>query len=98
MDSSILFSLMSPPDLTECRRILCIQPHPDDNEVGMGGTISAFSATGGENHYLTVTNGDCVSTIVKTSHVTIRAMRYRSLATVERTLRSTACARITAGG
>ena len=58
MDPSILSALMSPPDLTGCRKILCVQPHPDDNEVGLGGTISSFAEKGCEIHYLTVTNGD----------------------------------------
>jgi len=38
--------------------VLCIQPHPDDNEIGMGGIIAKLAQTGCEIHYLTVTNGD----------------------------------------
>lgn len=48
----------TPPDIMGAKRALCIQPHPDDNEVGMGGTIAALAARGCEVHYLTVTNGD----------------------------------------
>jgi len=51
-------TLLSPPDIMASKRILCIQPHPDDNEVGMGGTIAALAKRGCEIHYLTVTNGD----------------------------------------
>jgi LmbE family N-acetylglucosaminyl deacetylase len=51
-------ALLKPPDITACKRVLCIQPHPDDNEIGMGGTIAALAQSGCEIHYLTVTNGD----------------------------------------
>ncbi len=51
-------ALLAPPDIMKCRRVLCIQPHPDDNEIGMGVIIAKLSQAGGEIHYLTVTNGD----------------------------------------
>ena len=50
--------LLSPPDILKCTRVLCIQPHPDDNEIGMGGIIAKLAKNGCEIHYLTVTNGD----------------------------------------
>lgn len=55
MDVSAFFQ---PPEILTARRALCIQPHPDDNEIGMGGTVAALAARGCEVHYLTVTNGD----------------------------------------
>lgn len=60
MNTSIneINDLLAPPDISGCRRILCIQPHPDDNEIGMGGIIADYAAKGCEIHYLTVTNGD----------------------------------------
>lgn len=51
-------ALLAPPDIMGCKRVLCIQPHPDDNEIGMGGIIAKLAAAGCEVHYLTVTNGD----------------------------------------
>ena len=51
-------ALLSPPDIMDCKRVLCIQPHPDDNEIGMGGIIAKLAQNGCEVHYLTVTNGD----------------------------------------
>ena len=51
-------ALLSPPDIMNCTRVLCIQPHPDDNEIGMGGIIAKLAQRGCEIHYLTVTNGD----------------------------------------
>lgn len=51
-------ALLSPPDIMKCRKVLCIQPHPDDNEIGMGGIIAKLAQAGCQIHYLTVTNGD----------------------------------------
>lgn len=50
------------PDLEKCKRILCIQPHPDDNETGAGGTIAKLAADGCHVVYLTVTDGRIGST------------------------------------
>ena len=51
-------ALLSPPNILDCKRALCVQPHPDDNEIGMGGIIPVLAQRGCEIHYLTVTNGD----------------------------------------
>jgi LmbE family N-acetylglucosaminyl deacetylase len=45
------------PDLEKCRSLLCIQPHPDDNEVGAGATIAKLARSGCKITYLTVTDG-----------------------------------------
>jgi LmbE family N-acetylglucosaminyl deacetylase len=45
------------PDLEGCKSLLCIQPHPDDNEVGAGATIAKLAAKGCVITYLTVTDG-----------------------------------------
>jgi len=58
MDQLDIRALLAPPDIMQCRKVLCIQPHPDDNEIGMGGIIAKLAAAGCEVHYLTVTNGD----------------------------------------
>ena len=39
-------ALLAPPDILKSKCALCIQPHPDDNEIGMGGTIAALAARG----------------------------------------------------
>lgn len=44
------------PDLMKARRILCVQPHYDDNDLAAGGTLAALSAAGVELYYLTVTD------------------------------------------
>ncbi len=51
-------ALLAPPKIMDAKRVLCIQPHPDDNEIGMGGIIAALADSGCEVHYLTVTTGD----------------------------------------
>ncbi len=51
-------TLLAPPDIMRAKRVLCVQPHPDDNEIGMGGIVAALVAAGCEISYLTVTNGD----------------------------------------
>ena len=52
-----LKEMLPMPDLENCKSILCIQPHPDDNEVGAGGTIAKLIQRGCRVTYLTVTDG-----------------------------------------
>lgn len=49
-----LSSLFSPPDVLGMRRVLVIQPHADDGEVGAGGTLARLVDSGAEVRYLTV--------------------------------------------
>lgn len=57
MDMQMLTALMAPPSLEGITKLLCIQPHPDDNEIGMGGMIAELTARGCKVDYLTVTDG-----------------------------------------
>ena len=50
-------ALLQPPRLEGAQRVLCVQPHPDDNEIGMGGTIAWLVERGAHVDYLTVTDG-----------------------------------------
>ena len=43
-------------ELLQARRILCVQPHYDDNDIGAGGTLAALHMRGAELIYLTVTD------------------------------------------
>jgi LmbE family N-acetylglucosaminyl deacetylase len=52
-----LKQMLPMPKLEECKSLLCIQPHPDDNEVGAGGTIAKLVRQGCHITYLTVTDG-----------------------------------------
>ena len=44
------------PDLKQARRVLCVQPHYDDNDIGAGGTIASLAAAGADVWYLTATD------------------------------------------
>lgn len=53
----ILNAMLKPPKIKNIRIAICIQPHPDDNEVGMGGVIAKLVSEGCIVHYITVTDG-----------------------------------------
>jgi LmbE family N-acetylglucosaminyl deacetylase len=44
------------PELWAAHRILCVQPHYDDNDIGAGGTLARLHDQGTEIIYLTVTD------------------------------------------
>lgn len=48
--------LCSPPDISKAKRVLFVQPHPDDNEIGAGGTMAWLRSLGVEVYELTVTD------------------------------------------
>lgn len=81
MEMEQIAALLSPPDILAGKRALCVQPHPDDNEVGMGGIIPKLVQNGCEVHYLTVTDGGlgtytdtlCGSQLVNTRAAEVRA-------------------------
>lgn len=45
------------PEILNYKTILCVQPHPDDNEIGMGGTLLRFKELGATIAYCTVSQG-----------------------------------------
>ncbi|WP_249028898.1 PIG-L deacetylase family protein [Tannockella kyphosi] len=57
MNQEQIQALFLPPDITKGKKALCIQPHPDDNEVGMGGIIKKLTLDGCQVDYLTMTDG-----------------------------------------
>ena len=44
-------------ELQNISRVLCVQPHYDDNDLGAGGSIAVLHDSGIEVHYLTVAEG-----------------------------------------
>ncbi|MBQ7296361.1 MAG: PIG-L family deacetylase [Clostridia bacterium] len=48
--------LCAPPDLSKCKKVLFVQPHPDDNEIAAGGTMAWLRSIGVEVYELTVTD------------------------------------------
>lgn len=49
-------AICAPPDITKAKRVLFVQPHPDDNQIGAGGTIAYLVSLGVEVYELTVTD------------------------------------------
>ena len=49
-------SIIPTPDIFQAKKILCVQPHYDDNDIGAGGTLAKLHEAGAEIIYLTVTD------------------------------------------
>lgn len=43
-------------EILRAERVLCVQPHYDDNDIAAGGTFALLADAGVEVHYLTVTD------------------------------------------
>jgi N,N'-diacetylchitobiose non-reducing end deacetylase len=56
MTPSAFDTILPVPDIYSAKRILCIQPHYDDNDIGAGATLAALQEKGAELIYLTVTD------------------------------------------
>ncbi len=51
-------SIAYPDDLPKDKRILCFSPHPDDDVISMGGTLTRLAVIGNEVHVAYMTNGN----------------------------------------
>jgi len=49
-------SILTMPNPFEAKRILCVQPHYDDNDIAAGGILAQLARNGAELLYLTVTD------------------------------------------
>lgn len=49
-------TILPTPDIFSARRILCVQPHYDDNDIAAAGILRQLQQNGAEIFYLTVTN------------------------------------------
>ncbi|MEP7135465.1 MAG: PIG-L deacetylase family protein [Chloroflexota bacterium] len=49
-------SILPIPDIFTAKRILCVQPHYDDNDMAVAGTLAQLASHGAELIYLTVTD------------------------------------------
>lgn len=49
-------TILPMPDIFSAKRILCIQPHYDDNDIAAAGILTQLAKNGAEVFYLTVTN------------------------------------------
>ena len=72
------------PELMACASILCVQPHPDDNEVGAGATIAKLAEAGCDITYLTATDGSMGTTDPAVSRdALIRTRKAETLAAAD---------------
>lgn len=72
-----LLQMMPVPELLKMRRILCVQPHPDDMEVAAGGTIARLVRSGAVVIYVTVTDGGLGSSDPRDKRQAVRERRRR---------------------
>jgi LmbE family N-acetylglucosaminyl deacetylase len=49
-------TLLPIPNIFDAKRILCVQPHYDDNDMAVAGTLTQLAKRGAEIIYLTVTD------------------------------------------
>jgi N,N'-diacetylchitobiose non-reducing end deacetylase len=77
MDPSLL-AMLAPPKLEDIRCALFIQPHPDDNEIGAGGTMARLVQQGAEVWELTVTDDRYISEVPEGSEFTVRQAEVRA--------------------
>lgn len=49
-------TILPTPDIFSAKRVLCVQPHYDDNDIAAAGVLRQLQQNGAEIFYLTVTN------------------------------------------
>jgi LmbE family N-acetylglucosaminyl deacetylase len=81
-----LRELVPIPNLEDCKSLLCIQPHSDDNEIGAGATIAKLGHKGCNITYLTVTDGRCGSMNVHAKQDTLVKVRRQETERVAKLL------------
>jgi N,N'-diacetylchitobiose non-reducing end deacetylase len=69
-------SLLPVPDLLKVEKLLVIQPHPDDMEIGAGATIARLAKSGTRVTCLTVTDGSAGTTDTNVSQDDLIALRH----------------------
>ena len=52
----IIETILPTPDIFSAKRVLCVQPHYDDNDIAAAGVLKQLQQGGAEIFYLTVTN------------------------------------------
>ena len=69
--------LLPIPELMEARRVLCVQAHPDDAEIGAGATVAQMTRAGTGVVYLTVTDGGVGTTDAAITPARLARIRRR---------------------
>lgn len=75
-----LKELLPIPSLMSSKKVLVVQPHPDDAEWGAGATIAALTAAGAEVIYVTVTDGSWGTTDPNMKPADLAALRRKEQA------------------
>ena len=70
--SPAVSKICEPPKLGKIKRALFIQPHPDDNQIGAGGTIAMLADSGVELYELTVLDDRYVDLSYTGAGLTVR--------------------------
>jgi len=70
--SPVVEKLCEPPKIQNIKRALFIQPHPDDNQIGAGGTIARLIDQGVEVYELTVLDDRFLDLTYKGDGLTVR--------------------------
>lgn len=78
--------LLPIPELMAMRRVLCVQAHPDDGEIGAGGTVARLIQAGAEVVYLTVTDGGAGTEDASITPLELARLRRREGAAAARLL------------
>jgi LmbE family N-acetylglucosaminyl deacetylase len=68
------------PKITDAKRILCVGAHPDDVEVGAGGTVARLTRMGKEVWFLIVTDGGAGSSNPDQSRSVLKEIRSQESA------------------
>lgn len=68
------------PKIGDAQRILCVGAHPDDIEVGAGGTVAHLTRTGKEVWFLIITDGGAGSSNPDQSRQALKEIRSQESA------------------
>jgi N,N'-diacetylchitobiose non-reducing end deacetylase len=67
------------PNLLNAKRVLCIQPHPDDMDIACGGTLAVLADRGAHITYLTVTDGGAGSPLRRDENELANVRKHEQL-------------------
>ena len=68
------------PNLLNAKRVLYMQPHPDDVDIACGGTLAVLADRGAHITYLTVTDGGAGSSVRRDENQLANVRRLEQIA------------------
>jgi LmbE family N-acetylglucosaminyl deacetylase len=72
-----LSQILPVPNLLDAKRIIAFSPHPDDNEVGAGGTLAKLAGSGSEVYWIVASDGGVGTEEVGQAPDKLREIRHR---------------------